>query len=99
MGQSEVIPQSNCLLSTLSSCPPPLLLPPIRPGTSVSTGKTCGSWQALQLEKGHGTTLSAQLQISSHQDQMEESGELGCAMKEQASGNMSGKIEGRKDSE
>ena len=74
-----------------SSALPSSLCLPVHPVTGALTGKTCGSWQAWQLERGHGATLSAQLQVSSHQDQMEESGRLGRAMKEQASGNMSGK--------
>lgn len=53
VGHSEVIPESHCLLSTLSSCPPPLLPPPpICPGTSALTGKTCGSWQGLATGEG-----------------------------------------------
>ncbi|TNN88389.1 hypothetical protein EYF80_001171 [Liparis tanakae] len=53
------------------------------------------SREASPLERGHGSALSARLQVSSTRDRMEESGELCRATAEQASGNMSGKIEGR----
>ncbi|KAI9544431.1 hypothetical protein NQZ68_001304 [Dissostichus eleginoides] len=52
MGHSEMIPQSNCLLSTLASCPPPLLPPsPLPPWHQrlkleglVDPGRPC-SWR------------------------------------------------------
>lgn len=95
VGQSEVIPESHCLFSTLSSCPPPLLPPSPHPQFTLAfTGKTCGSWQARQLERGHGTTL---LSTAPSQFSPRPNGgiwKLGRAMKEQACGNMSGKMQG-----
>lgn len=92
MGHSRAIPESHWLLSTSSSSRPPT------------------RWQQrlhykdqilarLDLERGHRTARSAQLQVGSHQDQMEESGELSCAMKEGALGTQLRRNEGGEDAE
>lgn len=90
------------LLLLLLFCPQP---PSIHSGTGALTGKTCGSWQAFATgERPQHHPLKHSSKSVSYQDQMEESGKLSHAIKEQASGNMSGKKkkkknEGREDLE
>ncbi|KAK5860248.1 hypothetical protein PBY51_021739 [Eleginops maclovinus] len=102
MGHSKVIPQSNCLLSTLASCPPPLLppSPPIRPGTSASNWKDL--WILAGLATGEGPRHHP-LSAAPNQFSPIPNGGIWrarpCRERKKASGNMSGKIEGREDSE